>query len=291
MYGLIFLFKYRSGETPSAPVEEDANSNGVFFASQVITNACATQAILSILMNCPPAVDLGAELSNMKEFTAEFDADLKGLAISNSDTIRRAHNSFARPEPIMQEQSAAGADDDVFHFVAYVPVNGKLYELDGLKRGPICHGACDGDEWLGKVCPVIQSRIEKYASSEIRFNLMALIRNRAEAATERLAAVEARRARCQAAATGGDAGMDVDGEPPLPTDAEALAAETARLAGEAAELDAIVERERARAQAWKDENIRRKFNYIPFIFNFLKVLAEKKKLEPLIEKAKQGRGA
>ena len=227
----------------------------------------------------------------MKEFTAEFDADLKGLAISNSDTIRRAHNSFARPEPIMQEQSAAGADDDVFHFVAYVPVNGKLYELDGLKRGPICHGACDGDEWLGKVCPVIQSRIEKYASSEIRFNLMALIRNRAEAATERLAAVEARRARCQAAATGGDAGMDVDGEPPLPTDAEALAAETARLAGEAAELDAIVERERARAQAWKDENIRRKFNYIPFIFNFLKVLAEKKKLEPLIEKAKQGRGA
>ena len=291
MYGLIFLFKYRSGETPSAPVEEDANSNGVFFASQVITNACATQAILSILMNCPPAVDLGAELSNMKEFTAEFDADLKGLAISNSDTIRRAHNSFARPEPIMQEQSAAGADDDVFHFVAYVPVNGKLYELDGLKRGPICHGACDGDEWLGKVCPVIQSRIEKYASSEIRFNLMALIRNRAEAATERLAAVEARRARMPG---GGDGRRRRNGRGRRATASDGcggVSGGDGAARGEAAELDAIVERERARAQAWKDENIRRKFNYIPFIFNFLKVLAEKKKLEPLIEKAKQGRGA
>lgn len=103
---------------------------------------------------------------------------LRGEALSNSELIRDVHNSFARSSPFIDEaQRQATEDDDVYHFIAYTPINGVLYELDGLQPAPISHGSCTFDEFPDKVLPVLQRRVERYPAHEIRFNLLAMVRD------------------------------------------------------------------------------------------------------------------
>ena len=246
LFGLIFLFTWRPGGGSSGGASYSAVTPDpdIWFPSQVIDNACATQALLSILLNTSsPSVDLGETLTTFKSFTRDFPPDLKGLAMSNDARIRDTHNSFARTEPHVEAANEGstfiGTAPDVYHYTAYLPIKGKLYELDGLKPGPVCLGdaagagtagaatagkgssGCggggDGDggegegeageageatprhkdggadaggsdsSWFTQVRPAIQRRIEEYSTSEIRFSLMALVKDRTVVASDAIA--------------------------------------------------------------------------------------------------------
>ncbi len=74
IYGLIFLFKWQKDEKDTRQVDSKADT--VFFAKQVINNACATQAIINVLLNCTGQVDIGDELRKFKTFTDPLPSDV-----------------------------------------------------------------------------------------------------------------------------------------------------------------------------------------------------------------------
>lgn len=263
VHGLIFLFKWFPGEEPVGSIVQDSRLDKIFFAKQVINNACATQAIISVLLNCKHAdVELGGTLGNFKEFCQSFDATMKGLTLSNSEVIRQVHNSFSRQQLFQFEAKLASKDDEVFHFVAYLPIDGRLYELDGLKDGPVDLGAITSEtDWLHIVKPIIEERILKYSSDEIHFNLMAIISDKKQTYQKRVQELTKQ-------LESGDKNADVHHD------------ELSRLHGLIVEEDVKMKR-------YQVENIRRKHNYIPLIVELLKILAETGQLEPLVEKAKQ----
>lgn len=259
IHGLIFLFKWMPNEEVVGTVVQDSRLDKIFFAKQVINNACATQAIISILLNCKhPDLHLGPTLGEFKEFTQTFDANMKGLALSNSDTIRSVHNSFARQTLFEFDSKSSSKDDDTFHFVGYVPVDGRLYELDGLKEGPIDLGAISAEaDWIDVVRPIIEKRIQRYSEGEIHFNLMAIVPDRKLAWQK-----EIERLQSQSAIT---------------TDMQ----------NEIQRLLMLCEEEESKRKRQKVENVRRKHNYLPLIVQLLRMLGEKGQLLPLYEKAKQ----
>ena len=71
---------------------------------------------------------------------------------------------FCRQQ-VFEVDGPAKNKEDLFHFIAYVPINGRLYELDGLREGPIDFGPCKADTWLNDVKPVIERRIQQYDHS------------------------------------------------------------------------------------------------------------------------------
>lgn len=131
-----------------------------------------------MLLNKDKEVEVGEGLGGFKEFTIELPPEFRGEALSNSDLIREVHNSFARSSPFADETTQKGGEsEDVFHFIAYTPINGTLYELDGLQPAPIAHGPCDTESFPTKVVDVLQRRVARYDATEIRFNLLAMCRD------------------------------------------------------------------------------------------------------------------
>ena len=95
--------------------------------------------------------------------------------IEGSQLILGAHEAVAG----QGQSETIEADTDVeLHFVAFVKSasDGHLYELDGGRRGPIDHGALDGDLLSNGALNVVRSFITEASEGggDLNFSLCAL---------------------------------------------------------------------------------------------------------------------
>ena len=276
IYGLIFLPRYRLPENDDddRPVL-DSDIPNLFFAKQQVNNACPTQAIISILMNSPSHVEIGPQLSNLKEFSRNLDTPLlKSLCITNNKVLRDANNSFAKEEAV--ESSTSGIDAPTF--IIYVPVDNIVYELDGMKEGPISlgrfDGASDGLDWLNVVRPILQQRLAKYMENNIEFTVLSVIKDWKEEYVAGLEILQRRKDQVV---------QELEGN-----------ADNGNLQRILTETDSEIENfkqkismEDEKIRSWKRENEIRKHSCAQFFLSFLKILS-KGKLNDVIEKAMSG---
>ncbi|CAB4439779.1 unnamed protein product [Rhizophagus irregularis] len=197
IYGFVFLFRMM-GDVKNLYKDEEytpvENPSNVYFANQVIDNACATLAMLNIALN-NPQMELGDDLKEFKEFTKEFSPPMKGFAITNHPAFRLIHNSMARhPEEALVVEEAIGksnsAEDEpaeAYHYIAYVPVDGEVWQLDGLYPHPVSVGKyTDKKKWYDAAREVMRTRTQGFYKEQVNFVLLAITKDQLGRRKERV---------------------------------------------------------------------------------------------------------
>jgi len=304
VFGYVLLLDKSKYQQEMSQVSPGAEPNtDLWFARQVVNNSCATHALLSIVMNLDvikstlledakqraagvPSDDsaetkkanaellklqtllddvaLGPQLEAFREFTSSFDAKTRGLSVGNSDELRRAHNSFSNDSQLLLQASKPDrkrkhVDDPrtrLYHFSTYICVLNKkdamydVYEIDSLYNDAPLRVLRDKtyDGAQKQLIAFLTEKLQKFGQNDLFFSLMALVSDPVPALQRRL----------NAAKEAGDSGEEVMVQQAI-TD--------------------LIERH----EAQKKENARRRYNYMPFLVQLLKSLAQNGTLAAVVE--------
>ncbi|KAI8627587.1 cysteine proteinase [Xylariaceae sp. FL1651] len=214
VYGLIFLYQW-TNEDESNEARQACPDN-LWFGNQTTANACATVALMNIIMNAQ-AVKLGPELEEFRNSTKALPPPHRGHALDTNNFIRAIHNSVARRNDLVSEdllldnkfEAAAKRrkaftkkkkslkprrrvyEEGTYHYIAFVPVDGQVWELDGLETKPLClgtYGIDSTDAWLKVASEAIQMRMMRRDDEFLSFNLLAICQSPLLTISQKLAA-------------------------------------------------------------------------------------------------------
>ncbi|CAH2223848.1 ubiquitin carboxyl-terminal hydrolase isozyme L3 [Pelobates cultripes] len=149
---------------------QDVN-NSVYFMKQTISNACGTIGLLHAVGNNREKLcfESDSALKKFLEASLSLNPEERARFLERDESIRVTHETSAQEG----QSEAPSIDDKVdLHFVAFVHVEGRLYELDGCKPFPINHGQTSDDTLLEDAIEVCKKFMQR-DPDELRFTVVA----------------------------------------------------------------------------------------------------------------------
>lgn len=207
VYGLIFLYKWRvdrgkdykrKASVPTYFASSDSSGsdpNDVMFLNQFVNSGSATQGVVTALLNLPlesglsAGVELGAKLSELREFCHPLTPVVRSAAVSSSACVHEAHNTAAANQSLFSDRrscSDANASEEFWMYTVYIPGRTRrwVYELDGCANDFTLIGRVDSvdtadvdsqNRWVGVVTEPLEQRVKELRQHRVPFQLYALV--------------------------------------------------------------------------------------------------------------------
>ena len=270
IYGLIFISKYIKNiiETPNIISNYDKD---LFFSKQLLENQNATQALLSIILNNEDKIEIGQNLKEIKLNMNEMDYIKKGIFLSNCEILKKEHNKFK-----ILETNSNDEDDDIYHFVTFIHFKNAIYEIDGLREGPILiEENIEFKDWISKVIPYLKEKINLFSNNEIKFNLMALTPDKLELLKTNKESLLTQKNFIEEKLKGNEEiSKEKIFEELNGMNKEQLEKKLEKIETEINDCNNGINIEKMKINKYKEEKERRQFNYNPLIFELLKIMGE-----------------
>lgn len=149
-----------------------------------------TKESASIDTPTKPTANMGKKLK-LNATKHDPNAEYAG-AVENESEKPQPRRSARQPRPRKDVQPSAEfdleADEEGFHFCAYMPIGDRVWKLDGMDKVPQDMGPIiPGIDWLSIAQPALQSRMAQYGANATEFSLMAVVHDPMVVAVEALA--------------------------------------------------------------------------------------------------------
>ncbi|KAK4043678.1 ubiquitin carboxyl-terminal hydrolase isozyme L3 [Parachaetomium inaequale] len=125
-----------------------AGDEPVIWFEQIIGDACGSYGLLHCAINgaTPKFILPGSTLERLRNAAIPLARDERAQLLHDSEEFEEAHQSVAGLGDTSQPAIGSSEHAEAGHFMAYVKANGRLWELEGCREGPLDRGELAGDE-------------------------------------------------------------------------------------------------------------------------------------------------